>query len=72
MVDRHTFTLLLFVRNFTKQLALYDGPTFIKVNKLQQLLFSSPYPLGRAYGVIVQQLKDPVYEKLLIRGEEDD
>ena len=38
--------------------------------QLQQRLASSPYQLGRAFlDVIKAQLNDPVYEKLLIRGE---
>lgn len=61
-----------FNSSFKKQLALYDGPPFIHVVKLQQLLASSPYPLGRAFDVIALQLTDPAYEKLLIRGENDD
>ena len=61
-----------FNNSFKKQLSLYDGPPFINVTKLQQLLASSPYPLGRALDVIKVQLNDPVYEKLLIRGENDD
>lgn len=55
-----------FNSSFKKQLSLYDGPPFIDVAKLQQLLVSSPYPLGRALDVIKMQLNDTTFEKLLI------
>ena len=58
-----------FNNSFKKQLSLYDGPPFINVATLQQRLASSPYSLGRALDVIKAQVNDPVYEKLLIRGE---
>lgn len=58
-----------FNNSFKKQLSLYDGPPFINVATLEQGLASSPYPLGRVLDVIKAQLNDPVYEKLLIRGE---
>ena len=58
-----------FNNSFKKQISLYDGPPFINVATLQQRLASSPYPLGRALDVIKAQLIDPVYEKLLFRGE---
>ena len=59
-----------FNTNFKKQLALYEGPPFIHVEKLKRLLDASPYDLGRAYKVIQMQLNDPAFEKLLIRGAE--
>lgn len=58
-----------FNSSFKKQLSLYAGPPFINLAKLQTLLSSSPYPLGRALEVVIIQLNDPTYEKLLIRGE---
>ena len=61
-----------FNTNFKKQLALYEGPPFIHVEKLKKLLEGSPYDLGRAYNVIQMQLNDPAYEKLLIRGAKND
>jgi hypothetical protein len=58
-----------FNNSFKKQLSLYYGPPFINVAMLQHRLASTPYLLGRALDVIKAQLNDPVYEKLLIRGE---
>jgi hypothetical protein len=57
-----------FNTSFKKQLALYEGPPFIYVDKLKKLLDSSPYELGRAHDVIKMQLQDPAFEKILIRG----
>ena len=61
-----------FNTNFKKQLALYEGPPFIHVEKLKRLLDASPYDLGRTYNVIQMQLNDPAFEKLLIRGAKND
>ena len=61
-----------FNTNFKKQLALYEGPPFIHVEKLKRLLDASSYDLGRAYNVIQMQLNDPAFEKLLIRGAKND
>ncbi|WP_097075194.1 hypothetical protein [Ureibacillus xyleni] len=61
-----------FNSSFKKQLAVYDGPPFIKVESLKQDILSSPYPLGRIPELLELQLNDPMYEKILIRGTNHD
>ncbi|RUL54169.1 hypothetical protein [Lysinibacillus antri] len=61
-----------FNSSFKKQLALYDGPPFIQVESLKQAILASPYPLGRIPELLELQLNDPMYEKILIRGVNDD
>lgn len=61
-----------FNTSFKKQLALFDGPPFIYKSKLQKALAEQPYDLGRIKDVLVMQLGDPAYQKLLIEDDHDD
>lgn len=55
-----------FNTSFKKQLALYQGPPFIYQETLIKLLDSSPLDLGRVRDIILMQLQDPAFEKILI------
>lgn len=58
-----------FNTSFKKQLALHNGEPFIYLDKLKQELDNSSVELGRAKEVLLMQLEDPAFKKLLIVGE---
>ena len=55
-----------FNSSFSKQLSLYHGRPFIDADALVNNLENADIELGRAKDVILSQLRDPQFKKLLI------
>lgn len=59
-----------FNASFSKQLALYTGPAFIKKQALLEAIESSTIDFGRAKQVLLSQLNDPSLKHLFLEGSE--
>ena len=59
-----------FNSSFSKQLALYTGPAFIKKQALLEAIESSTIDFGRAKQVLLSQLNDPIFKHLFVEGSE--
>ena len=59
-----------FNASFSKQLALYKGPAFINKKALLAKLDDTSLDFGRAKEVLLSQLRDPVFDRLFIEGED--
>ena len=59
-----------FNSTFSKQLALYTGPAFIKKHAFLEALESSPFDFGRAKQALLSQLNEPIFKHLFIEGSE--
>ena len=59
-----------FNSSFSKQLALYTGPTFIHKQTLIEALESSSFDFGRAKQVLLSQLNNPIFKHLFLEGSE--
>ncbi|MED3576000.1 MULTISPECIES: hypothetical protein [Cytobacillus] len=59
-----------FISSFSKQLALYKGPSFIDKGKLLKALDDSKLDFGRAKQVLISQLNNPNIKHLFIEGSE--
>ncbi|KOO51835.1 hypothetical protein [Viridibacillus arvi] len=59
-----------FNSSFSKQLALYTGPAFLKKQALLEAIESSTIDFGRAKQVLLSQLIDPIFKHLFMEGSE--
>lgn len=59
-----------FNANFSKQLALYKGPAFIKKQTLLQALESDTLTFSRAKQVLISQMNDIRFKHLFVEGSE--